>query len=119
MNANATLAHSYRTVHDVLEALVEGICVSPYSRTLSVLCATGTSSEAEKFDSSSESDDPVLSLNIGLDQRVSKPWSNTSDKEGGGQGNGKMGIILPSLSFYASHPACCNLQPFSHACRRY
>lgn len=82
MNTNATLANSHRTVQDVLEALFEGICVSPHSRTLSVVCATGSSSEAEKFVSSSESDDSVSSLNIGLDQIVSKPWSNTSDKEG-------------------------------------
>lgn len=29
MNAHAALANSHKTVHDVLEALFEGICVSP------------------------------------------------------------------------------------------
>lgn len=82
MNANVTLANTHKTVHDVLEALFEGICVSPYSWTLSVVCASGSSSEAETSPSSSQSDDSSSSLDVGLGQRVSKPWSNTSDKGG-------------------------------------
>ena len=76
------LANSHKTTHDVLETLFEGICVSPYSWTLLVVSATGRSSEVETFSSSSESNDSVSSLNGGLRQRVSKPWSNTSDKGG-------------------------------------
>lgn len=82
MKANATLANSHKTVHAVLEALFEGMCVSPYSWTLSVVCATGSSSEVETFPSSSESDSSVSFRNVGLGQSVSKPWSNTSDKGG-------------------------------------
>ena len=82
MRANATLANSHKTVHDVLEALFEGMCVSPYSWTLSVVCATGSSSEVEESPSSSKSDDSVSSRNVGLGQSVSNPWSNTSDKGG-------------------------------------
>ena len=76
------LANSHKTTQDVLETLFEGICVSPYSWTLLVVSASGSSSEVETFSSSSESDDSVSSLDGGLRQRVSKPWSNTSDKGG-------------------------------------
>lgn len=82
MNANAMLANSHKTVHDVLEALFEGICVSTYTWTSSVVCVTESSSEAETPASSSESDDSVSSLDVELGHRVSKPWSNTSDKGG-------------------------------------
>ena len=74
------LANSHKTTHDVLETLFEGRCVSPYSWTLLVVSASGSSSEVETFSSSSESDDSMSSLDGGLRQRVSKPWSNTSDK---------------------------------------
>ena len=104
MNAIVTLANSHKTIHDVLEALFKGICVSPYSWRLSVVHATGSSSEVETFSSSSESDDSMSSLDVGLRQRVSKPWSNTSDK---GERQVKTGISLPSLSFYAPYPTCC------------
>ena len=72
MTAMAMLANSHKTTHDVLEALFEGICVSPYSWTLLVVYATGPSFEVETFSSSSESDDSVSSLAVGLCQRVSK-----------------------------------------------
>ena len=74
------LANSHKTTHDVLETLFEAICVSPYSWTLLVVSASESSSEVGTFSSSSESDDSVSSLDGGLRQRVSKPWSNTSDK---------------------------------------
>ena len=82
MNASVTLANIHKTVHDVLEALFEGICVSPYSWTLSVVCALVSSSEAETSPSLSPSDDSLSSLDVELGQRVSKAWSNTSDKSG-------------------------------------
>lgn len=82
MKANVTLANSHKTVHDVLEALFEGMCVSPHSWTLSVVCATDSSSEVETFPSSSESDDSVSTRNVELGRSASKPWSNTSDKGG-------------------------------------
>lgn len=116
MNAIVMLANSHKTTHDVLEALVGGICVSPYSWTSLVVYATASSSEVATLSSSSKSDDSVSSLDGGLRQRVSKPWSNTSDKGGRQVG---MGAILPSLSFYAPHPTRCDLQPLPHARRRY
>ena len=116
MKANVTLASSHKTVHDVLEALFEGMCVSLYSWTLSVVCATDSSSEVETFPSSSESDDSVSTRNVELSQSVSKPWSNTSDKGGRQWENG---ILLPSLSFYAPYPTCCNLQPLPYTGRWY
>ena len=82
MNAIVMLANSHKTTHDVLEALFEGICVSPYSWTSLVVRATASSSEVATLSASSESDDSVSSLDVGLRQRVSKPWPNTSDKSG-------------------------------------
>ena len=82
MNATVMLANSHKTTHDELEALFEGICVSPCSWTLLVVYATGSPSEVETLSSSSEPDDSVSPLGGGLGQRVSKPWSNTSDKGG-------------------------------------
>lgn len=49
--------------------------------------ATASSSEVATLSSSSMSDDSVSSLDGGLGQRVSKPWSNTSDKGGRQVGN--------------------------------
>ena len=76
------LANSHKTTHDVLEALFEGICVSPSSWTLLVVYPTGSPSEVDTFSSWSESDDSVTFLKVGLCQRLSKLWSNTSDKSG-------------------------------------
>ena len=92
------LANSYKTTHDVLEALFRGICVSAYSGTLLVVYVTEFSSEAERRSSSSESDDSISFLDIGLGQRVSKPCRTRATRVGGDL---ETGVILPSLSFYS------------------